>query len=151
MHNINKFKTISIVNKSLYQPMRKLSFFFLVAFFLQACNGSESVEVGNKTTMYVNSVYDAGTVMKGELISATFKVKNTGSYPLVIADVKPSCSCTVVNKPDEPIRPGEEANIKAEVNTSNTSSAVLTKSVRIVANTEPSVTEVVIKAKIKSN
>jgi hypothetical protein len=131
--------------------MKKLFFCFSIASLLQSCNGSESVEVGNKTTMYVNSVYDAGTIMKGETISATFKVKNTGTYPLVIADVKPSCSCTVVNKPDEPIKPGEEFAIKAEVNTSNTSSNTLTKSVRIVANTEPSVTEVVIKANIKTN
>ena len=131
--------------------MKKIFFFFTIFTLLQGCVNNGNVEVGNKTTMHVNSVYDAGTVMKGELISATFKIKNTGSYPLVIADVKPSCSCTVVNKPDEPIKPGEEANIKAEVNTSNVSSGTLTKSVRIVANTEPSVTEVVIKAKIKSN
>lgn len=131
--------------------MKKTIFYISIVALLQGCVGNKNVEVGNKTSMFVNSVYDAGTVMKGELISVIFKVKNTGSYPLVIADVKPSCSCTVVNKPDSPIQPGQEGNIKAEVNTSNTSSGMVTKSVRIVANTEPSVTEVVIKAKVKSN
>ena len=39
--------------------------------------------------------------------------------------------------------------IKANVNTENFSGGVIAKSVTIVANTEPSVTEVVIKAKVK--
>jgi hypothetical protein len=47
------------------------------------------------------------------------------------------------------IQPGEEGVIKAIVNTENFSGGVIAKSVTIVANTEPSVTEVVIKAKVK--
>jgi hypothetical protein len=60
-----------------------------------------------------------------------------------------SCSCTVAEKPSDMIQPGEEGVIKAIVNTENFSGGVIAKSVTIVANTEPSVTEVVIKAKVK--
>lgn len=131
--------------------MKKILFFLPAFVLLTACGGSETVEVGNKTTMVVDPVFDGGEVVKGEIISATFVVKNTGKYPLVIAEVKGSCSCTVADKPEDPILPGEEGVIKADVNTDKTSTGVISKSVRIVANTEPSVTEVAIKAKVKSN
>jgi hypothetical protein len=111
---------------------------------------AENVEVGNKTTIVVNPVYDAGEVVKGEIITGIFTVKNTGKYPLVVSEVKGSCTCTVAEKPEKPIAPGSEAIIKAEVDTEKTSTGDISKSVRIVANTEPSVTEVVIKAKVKN-
>lgn len=129
--------------------MKKLLFIAPAFFMLFACTETEMVEVGNKTTMVVDPVFDGGEVVKGEIISAKFVVRNTGSYPLVIADVKGSCSCTVADRPEDPIQPGEEAVIKADVDTDRTSTGEITKSVRIVANTEPSVTEVAIKATVK--
>jgi len=131
--------------------MNKLVFFLPLFLFLSSCTNTEKVEVGNKTTMVVDPVFDAGTVIKGEMIVAKFVVRNTGKYPLVIAEVKGSCSCTVAEKPEDPIQPGEEGIIKAEVDTDRTSTGSISKSVRIVANTEPSVTEVAIKANVKSN
>jgi hypothetical protein len=115
-----------------------------------SCGGSDTVEVGNKTSMVVNPVFDAGTVVKGEIISGTFTVENTGKFPLVIADVKGSCTCTVAQKPEDPIMPGQKGIIKADVDTERTSTGAIAKSVRIVANTDPSITEVVIKATVKS-
>ncbi len=131
--------------------MKKTFLFCSLSFLIFACSGSNEVEVGNKTTMYVDPVFDAGEVVKGELVVAEFTVKNTGNYPLVIAEVKGSCSCTVASKPEDPIQPGQSGKIKAEVDTDRTSTGVISKSVRIVANTEPSITEVVVKAKVKSN
>lgn len=129
--------------------MKRLTYFLPVLFLVWSCSGNDTVEVGNKTSLQVDPVFDGGTVVKGEVIKATFEVTNTGNYPLVIAEVKGSCSCTVADKPEAPIKPGEKGIIKAEVKTENASKGSLSKSVRIVANTEPSVTEVAIKAKIK--
>lgn len=129
--------------------MKKLLFIAPAFLMLFACTETQTVEVGNKTTMVVDPVFDGGEVVKGEIISAKFVVRNTGNYPLVIADVKGSCSCTVADRPEDPIQPGEEAVIKADVDTERTSTGEITKSVRIVANTEPSVTEVAIKATVK--
>jgi len=128
--------------------MRNL--FFLGSFLslLFSCGGSDKVEIGNKTTMSVDLVYDAGDVMRGEVVNATFKLKNTGSFPLVIGEVKGSCSCTVAEKPEDPISPGETAIIKASVTTKAASPGQLVKTVNIMANTEPSRTEVVVKANI---
>ena len=122
--------------------------FFALIILIQSCSGSDQVEIGNKTTMEVNLVYDAGKVVKGEVIDAKFTIKNTGDFPLVIGDVKGSCSCTVAEKPEEPILPGEEGIVKAHVTTQSANAGVLAKMVNIVANTEPSRTEVVIRATI---
>ena len=130
--------------------MRKILFISSVLFLFSACSGSDKVEIGNKTTMVVNPVYDGGTVVKGELITAKFVVENTGKYPLSISEVKGSCTCTVAEKPEEPILPGKTGIIKAVVDTDRTSAGMISKSVRIVANTQPSVTEVAIKATVKS-
>ncbi len=122
--------------------------FFALIILIQSCSGSDQVEIGNKTTMEVNLVFDAGKVVKGEVIDAKFTIKNTGDFPLVIGDVKGSCSCTVAEKPEEPILPGEEGVVKAHVTTQSANAGVLAKMVNIVANTEPSRTEVVIRATI---
>lgn len=128
-------------------------FFLSIGLFLglTACTGSSEVEIGNKTTMTVDPVYDAGTVVKGEVITAKIKIKNDGSYPLVIASATGSCSCTVAEKPEDPIQPGEEKVILAHVDTDKISGSIINKSVNIVANTEPSITTVVIRGKIKKN
>jgi hypothetical protein len=117
---------------------------------LFACSSEEdAVEIGEKTTLEVNDVYDAGTVVKGEVIRAVFTVKNTGDHPLVFGEVRPSCSCTVADKPSEPIQPGASTKIIAKVNTANVSSKEVTKSVTIMTNTTPSTKVLIIKAKIK--
>ncbi len=113
-----------------------------------SCQSDNNVEIGKKTEMKVNAVYDAGTVNKGEKIKAVFKVTNTGKSPLVISEVKGSCTCTVADFPKKPIPAGESAEIKAEVNTDKTGDGAISKSIRIIANTEPNLTVVHVKAKV---
>ena len=117
------------------------SLFFLSAlFFLFSCSENNAIEIGQKTTMDVKPVFDAGKVLHGEEINAKFVLTNTGDYPLVIAEIKGSCSCTVVKEPEEPIAPGATYTVEATVRTDNASTGKLAKEVRILANTEPSVT-----------
>jgi hypothetical protein len=117
-----------------------------VGILVSSCGGSETVEIGNKTTMDVEPIFDAGKVLKGEKIDAEFKIKNTGFYPLVVADVKGSCTCTVADKPEDPIMPGESYIIRAYVDTDRTGTGAISKSITIVANTDPSISSVVVKA-----
>jgi len=116
---------------------------------LVSCTGKQDVEVGQKTTMEVNLLFDAGNVIKGEVINAKFKVKNTGDYPLVFGEVRPSCSCTVPHKPEEPIQPGETGEIVAQVMTDQLVTKNVLKSITLLTNTEPSTTVLMIKAVIK--
>jgi hypothetical protein len=128
--------------------MKKVFAGVLMAMSLWACSDSSKVEIGNKTEMEVNSVVDAGKVLLGEVVHAKFNVKNIGEYPLILAEVKGSCTCTVADYPKDPIAPGESATITADVKTDRAMPGTLTKDVRIVANTEPSITSVMIKATV---
>lgn len=127
----------------------KIFYIILLLVFHVACGNKSTVKVGEMTTMKVNEVFDAGTVVKGEVVKASFVVKNTGEYPLVISEVRPSCSCTVADKPSEPLAPGQTTTIVAKVETANVSAKNITKSVTLVTNTEGSTKVLLIKAKIK--
>ena len=131
--------------------MKKILFYLVssISIILCACTENKPLEVGQKTTMEIDSVFNAGTVVKGEIIHATFKVRNTGDYPLVFGEVRASCGCTVPNKPQKPIQPGETSQITAEVNTANLTSKQIIKSVTTMSNTEPNIHLLEIKAKIK--
>ena len=77
--------------------MKRISGILSISLLLFACGGNTDYEVGNKTTMEVNELYDAGDIVKGEKITAVFTIKNTGDYPLVIGEVKGSFEMCVVN------------------------------------------------------
>jgi hypothetical protein len=129
--------------------MKGLFFWLVISFcFLIGCQSDNTVEIGKKTEMKVDPIFDAGTVNKGEKIKAVFKVKNTGKSPLVISEVKGSCTCTVADFPKKPILAGETGEIKAEVNTDKTGEGKISKSIRITANTVPGLTVVHVKANV---
>lgn len=115
---------------------------------LTACSEQAEASVGQYTTIEYEAVYDAGTVAKGEIVRAKIAIKNVGDYPLVIANVKPACSCTVPSYDTDPVSPGETAYINAEVDTDKTGKGIINKPITITANTRPSTTKVTIKASV---
>jgi hypothetical protein len=130
--------------------MKKLGIILsLSALVFAGCSNDEPLRVGYKTTMEVQSVYDAKTVVRGEIIKAKFAVKNTGDNPLVLATVKGSCTCTIADWTKDPIAPGETGEINAEVNTKDFQPGPVTRDVTIEANTVPNFTKVSVKANIK--
>lgn len=125
-----------------------LSSIFLGALVLTACSEQTEASVGQYTAIEYEAVYDAGTVAKGEIVKAKIALKNVGEYPLVIANVKPACSCTVPSYDADPVAPGETAYINAEVDTDKTGKGMINKPITITANTRPSTTKVTIKASV---
>jgi hypothetical protein len=59
---------------------------------------------------------DVGTVPKGEIVKATFVLKNEGKADLHITDVKPSCGCTAPEY-DKTIKPGAQGKVVLNVDT----------------------------------
>ena len=57
-----------------------------------------------------------GTIPEGEKLNVSFRFRNTGTTPLVIGRVQPSCGCTIAEQPQEPIAPGAEGHISATFN-----------------------------------
>ena len=122
---------------------------FLLALLL-SCKGGNELEVGQKTSMKIDKLFDAGTRVKGEVIEAKFNIENTGNYPLVFGEIKGSCSCTVAEKPEAPILPGEKGLISATVDTESFRvNSEVSKYVTLIANTEPNTVTLRITAKIK--
>lgn len=126
----------------------KVFFFAVIALAITACSGKSELEIGDKTTMEVARVYDAGEVVRGELIRAKFVVKNTGDSPLAIGSVNAGCSCTVTDSPKDPILPGKSGVIIATVDTDRTGLGKMDKSVTFTANTKPNTVELKIKATV---
>ena len=94
------------------------------------------------TTMeWTESKKDLGSIKEGQKLEIIFKFKNTGKRPLTIAAAQPSCGCTVPEKPEKPIMPGEEGQIKA-VFDSQGRAGTNHKTITVTANTEPSTSHV---------
>lgn len=130
--------------------MKLLSFLCVGLLLLSACKDDQTVEVGAQTSMvFKSTVFNAGTVYKGEVIKAVFEVENTGDHPLVFAEVRPSCSCTVAKKPTKPLMPGKRTKIVAEVNTDDLHTKRIHKVVTVMTNTSPNITLLEIKGRIK--
>ena len=53
-------------------------------------------------------------IKEGKVLEVSYRFKNTGTRPFVVQDVSASCGCTVPEKPEKPILPGEEGLIKAK-------------------------------------
>lgn len=57
--------------------------------------------------------HDFKTVKEGVKATHVFVFENTGTTPITLTMVKPSCGCTTPVWPKAPIMPGEKAEIKA--------------------------------------
>ncbi len=77
--------------------------------------------------------YDFGKIEQGIPVTAVFQLTNTGAQPLIIANAKGSCGCTVAAYTQEPIAPGETGFVKATYNASK--AGAFSKTVTVTANT----------------
>ncbi|HSC52862.1 MAG TPA: DUF1573 domain-containing protein [Phnomibacter sp.] len=93
-------------------------------------------DTANYTTLlWLDSVKSFQNIREGQKLEVVFRLRNTGSKPLVIQSVTPSCGCTIPQKPEEPIMPGAEASIKA-VFDSQGRSGTNHKTLTVMANTK---------------
>lgn len=82
-----------------------------------------------------STVQDLGKIKEGSVVEISWKFKNTGDKPLIVASVSAPCGCTIPDKPREPIAPGQEGVIKARFNSQN-QGPMAHKSVTVQANTK---------------
>jgi hypothetical protein len=109
---------------------------------LAATSGIEANKPKPMTTVqWLDSSKNMGKVTEGEKIEISYKFKNTGTELLIVNNVVVSCGCTVAEKPQEPIAPGEQGFIKA---TFDTKGRIGTnhKTVAVYTNTKEAVTTV---------
>jgi len=146
--------------------MRILALFLLASFAMLSCQSpaNKKVDAGlvtnpasanGKTTdlakiEFIDTLHDFGRLKAGEKVSYKFHFKNAGQVPLLVSSVKTSCGCTVSEKPDEPIAPGSESDIKVSFD-SRGKEGTNEKFIRVFANTEPNEHILTIKAEVETN
>src|SRR4051794_35898793 len=61
------------------------------------------------TIQWLDSTYlDLGKQPEGKAVEMSYRFKNTGKKSLVIQNVTAQCGCTIPEKPEKPVAPGEE-------------------------------------------
>jgi len=101
-----------------------------------------------KTTLsWDKEEHDFGNIDEGDRVKTAFSFTNTGDEPLIISSAKGSCGCTVPKWPREPIPPGGKGQIDVEFNSKNKPGRQ-TKTVTIMANTDPNPIRLKIMAQV---
>jgi hypothetical protein len=89
------------------------------------------------TVEFMEESHNFGEVAEGDKVEHVFKFKNTGSNPLKVNNVKPSCGCTTPDWTKDEVAPGGEGFVKVEFD-SKGKRGVQKKSVTVTfENTDP--------------
>ena len=102
------------------------------------------------TVQWIDSIVSFGTINKGEKIEIKFRCKNTGTKPLILANVRPGCGCTVAEYTKEPILPGAEGLVTGSFDSNKTgATGEVDKTIIVTANTLSGTTYLHFKGTIK--
>lgn len=123
-----------------------MKYFLFVLSFL-AFGAMTASAQGPVMTFEVTTI-DYGTIEKGADPVRHFKFTNTGNEPLIIKSAKGSCGCTVPTYPQEPIMPGESANIDVRYDTQRVGN--FNKQVTLTTNETDSTHTLTIKGEVKA-
>jgi hypothetical protein len=110
----------------------------------QDSTGAPIQELKQTTLAFTETEFEFGDVKEGEFAKHEFVFKNTGSEPLYVKDAKASCGCTTPEWTKDTIAPGGEGKILVEFN-SEGRPGNFTKTVTVLANTDPEATVITIK------
>ncbi|HMI79514.1 MAG TPA: DUF1573 domain-containing protein [Ferruginibacter sp.] len=143
--------------------MKKYILFLLVAGVLLSCDmrrkdkimddASIQNELALKQTTTVeiiDSAYNFGKVSDGEKVEYNYRFKNSGKTPLVIINATASCGCTVPQKPEKPIMPGEMGFIKAIFDSKGRVGEVH-KTINVTSNANPGFPELLLTGEVVGN
>ena len=88
------------------------------------------------TVQLIDSAFDFGTLTQGETVEYNYRFKNTGTNPLIIFKAEATCGCTIPEKPEKPLMPGETGVIKVVFNSAGKKDHQ-SKDITVTANTTP--------------
>ena len=132
--------------------MKKLAFilFAMIGMTVMASaqeTAPESPAVPLTTIEFTETEWHFGTIDEGDKVEHIFTFTNTGLNPLIIEKCKGSCGCTVPQCPNQPILPGQSAEIKVVFNSKGKKNHQ-EKRVTVTANTDPIQTQLKIIADV---
>ena len=97
--------------------------------------------------VFETTEFNFGTITEGAVVKHVFKFKNVGPVPLVISDIQTSCGCTVPDWQRAPIQAGASSEVKVQFN-SEGKNGVQEKAVRVIANTLPNETVLMVSGSV---
>src|SRR5437764_813619 len=74
---------------------------------------------GKPTVVAIDPVYDFGAVYNGAVVKHTFRLKNSGTAPLVIKGVRTSCGCTTAQPTKNHLLPADDSAIAVNFDTAS--------------------------------
>lgn len=96
---------------------------------------------------FTTTEHDFGKLIDGVKVSFKFKFKNVGGSDLIINKVKTSCGCTASSYSKDPVPPGGSGIIELTFDSSH-QPGMNFKNATILANTQPNVVELKIRAEV---
>lgn len=140
--------------------MKKIFIFGSAILFLASCDvrRKDKIAINNKLTQQVeikdpttvqaiDTAYDFGKVTDGEIVTYNYRFVNTGKKPLIVTNASASCGCTVPEKPEKPIEPGDTGFIKVKFNSEHRV-GMAHKTVTVSSNAEPAFPELLLKGEV---
>ena len=101
------------------------------------------------TVQLIDSAYNFGTITEGEKVEYNYKFKNTGTNPLVIFEAHASCGCTIPEKPEKPVLPGEIGYLKVVFNSAG-KHGMNEKDINVSSNASPAFPVLKLKGEVKT-
>ena len=136
--------------------MKKILLFLLVSTIFIGCdnrrkdkladdNAKQTEQALKETTMVqiIDSAYNFGKVTDGEKVEYSYRFKNVGTKPLVVIEAHASCGCTVPQKPEKPVLPGEMGFIKIVFDSKGRIGAAH-KTITVTSNAKPEFPQLVL-------
>ena len=96
---------------------------------------------------FAEKEFDFGDIKPGQVVRHTFAFDNTGKSPLLIADATASCGCTTPSWTHGPVAPGAKGEMQVQFD-SRGKQGLISKQVSVRANTQPSITTIIIKGNV---
>ena len=107
------------------------------------------IPAGKAEIIFDSLTIDLGTVIRGDPATKHVTFTNTGSDPLIISAVKPSCGCTTVHGGQQAVDPGKQGSFELSLDTGRFIGDVA-KTVDVESNASNGVVRLTLKSKIWS-
>jgi hypothetical protein len=142
--------------------MKKYILFFLSALVFISCDVRRKDKISDDTAKQyaqllkdtttveiIDSAFNFDKVTDGAKVEYNYRFKNTGLKPLVVTSATASCGCTVPQKPEKPILPGETGFIKV-VFDSKGRVGMAHKTITVISNAHPAFPELLLTGEVKA-
>jgi hypothetical protein len=95
--------------------MKKM-FLFASALVFSVAVMAQSQVKADDLVKFNTEKHDFDKIKQGVPVTFNFEFKNISDKPVVVENASASCGCTVPEKPEKPIAPGETGKIKVQFN-----------------------------------